>query len=432
MGGNEAVIGGTLPQRMHSCLATLDYCLQANDHSVISSVVRADHKTEASGKKGSLMKTIAHILGLKDYASLDASVTLGELGMDSLMSVEVKQTLERDYDCVLSMEDIRRLTVRRIAAIDQQNHDNNNGDKSCQSFSSQDSPVNDFTFTVATDSVEYINEGKTGRPVILLPPLDGSYGLLNDLVAAIDRPVIGLNWTHDCGPLVTIEDTARHYLNVIDEKLKNLGNDYDLMGYSFGGCVAYEMAVLLQQRPQQLSADTRLILLDSSPVQFGIYADEVMKKLILLDSSPVQFGIYADEVMKKYQLSDHKSQELETLMTFLAQYVSVDYKSVRETLEKTPAEERVEKVSQIFLSSMRKNMDQMNGVTEESVEFIAKSFSNKLLMLNTYSVCNKQRFGGENGVKFANDLLLIRAEDNIVNNKDLIKHDYGLSQTSLM
>ncbi|CAG2105025.1 unnamed protein product [Medioppia subpectinata] len=371
----------------------------------------ADYKTEASGKKGSLMKTIAHILGLKDYASLDASVTLGELGMDSLMSVEVKQTLERDYDCVLSMEDIRRLTVRRIAAIDQQNHDNNNGDKSGQLLSSQDSPVNDFTFTVATDSVEYINEGKTGRPVILLPPLDGSYGLLNDLVAAMDRPVIGLNWTHDCGPLVTIEDTARHYLNVIDEKLKNLGNDYDLMGYSFGGCVAYEMAVLLQQRPQQLSADTRLIL---------------------LDSSPVQFGIYADEVMKKYQLSDHKSQELETLMTFLAQYVSVDYKSVRETLEKTPAEERVEKVSQIFLSSMRKNMDQMNGVTEESVEFIAKSFSNKLLMLNTYSVCNKQRFGGENGVKFANDLLLIRAEDNIVNNKDLIKHDYGLSQTSLM
>ncbi|CAG2180964.1 unnamed protein product [Oppiella nova] len=109
MGGNETVIGGTLPQRMNSCLATLDHCLQEH-HSVMSSVVRADHKIDATNKKGNLMKTIAHILGLKDHTSLDRNTTLGELGMDSLMSVEVKQTLERDYDCILNMEDIRRLT----------------------------------------------------------------------------------------------------------------------------------------------------------------------------------------------------------------------------------------------------------------------------------------------------------------------------------
>lgn len=62
MGGNDVVIGGTLPQRMPSCLATLDSVLQM-DCSVVSSIVKSDQKLEASNKKGNLIKTIAHILG---------------------------------------------------------------------------------------------------------------------------------------------------------------------------------------------------------------------------------------------------------------------------------------------------------------------------------------------------------------------------------
>ena len=62
MGGNDMVIGGTLPQRIPSCLATLDSLLQL-EYPVVSSMVKADHKSEASNKKGDLVKTIAHILG---------------------------------------------------------------------------------------------------------------------------------------------------------------------------------------------------------------------------------------------------------------------------------------------------------------------------------------------------------------------------------
>lgn len=47
-------------------------------------------------------------------------VTLGDLGLDSLMSVEVKQTLEREADIVLSAAQVRELTLRILQDMDAQ------------------------------------------------------------------------------------------------------------------------------------------------------------------------------------------------------------------------------------------------------------------------------------------------------------------------
>jgi fatty acid synthase len=65
MGGNETVIGGTLPQRIGSCLSALDTFLNTSA-AVVSSTVLADRKKSASstGDKGSLVDAVAHILGM--------------------------------------------------------------------------------------------------------------------------------------------------------------------------------------------------------------------------------------------------------------------------------------------------------------------------------------------------------------------------------
>ena len=64
MGGNETVIGGTLPQRIQSCLSVLDKFLNQS-HPVVASTVLAEKvKSDGSGGgKANLVKTIAHILG---------------------------------------------------------------------------------------------------------------------------------------------------------------------------------------------------------------------------------------------------------------------------------------------------------------------------------------------------------------------------------
>jgi len=118
MGGNEAVVGGTLPQRMPSCLTAMDVFLQQQKPTVASMVLAERAGKKDGGKKVSLVEAVANILGMKDVSNLNMNANLNELGMDSLMGVEVKQTLERDHDLVFSMQDIRQLTLAKLKEID--------------------------------------------------------------------------------------------------------------------------------------------------------------------------------------------------------------------------------------------------------------------------------------------------------------------------
>jgi fatty acid synthase len=113
---NDVVIGGTIPQRLSSCLATLDKLLNSS-YSVCSSMILADLKVESMGKKESLVETVAHVLGVREYANIAPNTTLVELGMDSLMAVEIRQILQTDYDLVMSLQEIRKLNVSKMSKI---------------------------------------------------------------------------------------------------------------------------------------------------------------------------------------------------------------------------------------------------------------------------------------------------------------------------
>ena len=65
MGGNDTVVGGTLPQRIRSCLDTLDTFLNL-PHPVLSSFVLAEKAIKSkSGQEGKvdLVLVVARILG---------------------------------------------------------------------------------------------------------------------------------------------------------------------------------------------------------------------------------------------------------------------------------------------------------------------------------------------------------------------------------
>ncbi len=51
---------------------------------------------------------------MRDLSRIDPDMTLFDLGLDSIMVVEVKQTLERLYDLVLSTAEIPHLTVNKL------------------------------------------------------------------------------------------------------------------------------------------------------------------------------------------------------------------------------------------------------------------------------------------------------------------------------
>ena len=55
--------------------------------------------------------------GVKDASSIDPDTSLADLGLDSLMGVEVKQLLERDFDLSLSNTEVRLLNMKKLQAI---------------------------------------------------------------------------------------------------------------------------------------------------------------------------------------------------------------------------------------------------------------------------------------------------------------------------
>lgn len=65
--------------------------------------------------------------GVRDVSSLNADASLADLGLDSLMGVEVRQTLERDYDIVMAMREIRQLTINKLRELSNKKPSGSNG-----------------------------------------------------------------------------------------------------------------------------------------------------------------------------------------------------------------------------------------------------------------------------------------------------------------
>ncbi|XP_039309287.1 fatty acid synthase [Solenopsis invicta] len=116
MGGNDVEVSGTIPQHISSCLATMDIFLQ-EPHPVLASTVFAKKYKSDDGNKADLVATVANVVGIKDIDSINPNITLGDLGLDSLMDMEIKQTLEKNYDIVLSTQEIRSLTISKLRKI---------------------------------------------------------------------------------------------------------------------------------------------------------------------------------------------------------------------------------------------------------------------------------------------------------------------------
>lgn len=126
-------IAGTIQQRISSCLNVMDQLLMTEAPVVSSMVVAQKHVTT----KLNLIESVAHIMGIRDIKTVSKSSTLAELGMDSLMAVEIKQALEREFEIFLSAQDLRNLTFMKLQEL------TDAGKKGDKKSSSQMDPTGD-------------------------------------------------------------------------------------------------------------------------------------------------------------------------------------------------------------------------------------------------------------------------------------------------
>ncbi|OTF71104.1 hypothetical protein BLA29_004313, partial [Euroglyphus maynei] len=389
MGGNNVVIGGTMPQRMPSCLAVLDRFLQMNN-AVYCSHVRAKRNNEKSssssggGSGQDLLKTIANILGIKQMENLAPNTSLAELGMDSLMAVEVKQFLERNYEVILSVQELRSLTVQNLMEIgglsqsststkaDSQTKANVTASKATMTLSMPvlKLPVEKFT--------KLNNNGNNGRPIFFLPPIEGNFELLKQLAQKFSQnPVFGLNWTDALLNCRSIEQASDYFVRLITNIVDDDGSAINLVGYSFGTMIAFDMALKFQLNKSNVS----LIMLDASPINIGSTIHSYRERI---------YNVNTD---------DEHSKQTESLIFFLGQLIRIESKQLRQQIMAIEdKQQQLRKVAEILAEN---GMIQASDIADTMVAI--ESFIGKLIMMAEYKP--EQKFNG--------DVMLIRAEESL-------------------
>ncbi|XP_077508101.1 fatty acid synthase-like [Amblyomma americanum] len=313
MAGDDAVVSGTVSQRITSCLQVLDRFM-CHGGTVVSSFVKADLSIKLDVlKKRDLVQSVARVFGVKDPSSLNPNASLRELGMDSLMAVEVKQTIERELDFTLSMQEIRRITLNELRKISEgeapgelASRDSVAHQHNKDSMDTSEVPRLRLLENLAPDSTLIeMNRAQGATPVFIVHPINGHVNALFELARHLPVRAVGIQATRDI-PVHSVEKIATAYL----QKIQNVQprGPYHLVGYSFGAAVAFEMAVQLQ----------------ASGVIVG--------SLTFLDAAP----LYVKTVItsRRIALKECDGDEETTLLcAYIMQFLDINFSKVRDKLK---------------------------------------------------------------------------------------------------
>ncbi|XP_072140212.1 fatty acid synthase-like [Dermacentor andersoni] len=401
MKGADLDYAGYAPQRISSCLAVLDMLLNQR-RPVVTSFVKSKTSSgsdEKSPKARDLVETIANIFGVKDASSLDPSTSLGDLGMDSLMGVEVQQTLERDYDFALSMPQIRRLTVAKLREMNngsdegtkQQSGSNSTAepqmtDREREPTKASEVPRLAFVEKMVPDSALVdMNGFKGSSPLFFTHSIQGHVRDLLEIASHLPVPAAGVQWTPDI-PVRSIDEMATLYLQRLKEV--QLKGPYNLVGYSFGAIVAFEMALQLQS------------------------AGESVGSLTLLDGAPKY--IAARWSHYQWRFADTKEEnESWLLCIFLMQYLDIDFREVRNQLDQCANRgAKEEAVADILFKAFPKLRS-----SRQDVVTAMRAFYEFVAVATDY----------EPHAKFQGNVVLVKASSPGKSTRQL-PADYGLSQ----
>ncbi|CAG9791213.1 unnamed protein product [Diatraea saccharalis] len=232
-------IANTSQQTISSCLLTLDKFLK-QDAPVVSSIVVAEKKTGVSSS-GNIVDTIAQIMGIKDLKTISQQVSLAELGMDSVTAVEIKQTLEREYEIFRTAQDIRTLTFTRLFELTAQKEA---AATTSERYTKAAAESNNYTFneTIGLRGEESIYEMQ--NILFVLPGIEGAVSMLEPLCKRLKIKVCGLQLGVDHKNETLHQMVHRLYQTICSRLIA--GANFWILGYSFGTLLALELAAKLE------------------------------------------------------------------------------------------------------------------------------------------------------------------------------------------
>ncbi|XP_067011949.2 fatty acid synthase [Anabrus simplex] len=268
----ELVIGGTLQQSVASCLKALDYFLQ-QPLPVVASMVVAEKR--AGSSSGNLSQRILGILGMHDISKIRPNTPLGELGMDSMTGVEIKQVLEQEFEVFLTPVEIRELTVQQLENLGSTRTEEVRDDMKLEEVLH----LGRYLKTMLSDEraeyptmVQLPSLGKLPDTVFLIPGTEGLADTLSPLSVHLNSQTVCLQmFSKECG--YSIKEMAKYFFPLVKAKTVP-GSPVHLVGFSLGGVLALELTAALEQEGYQC----KLVLIDSAPDLMITTMNQLMEK----------------------------------------------------------------------------------------------------------------------------------------------------------
>jgi len=227
---------------------------------------------------------------IKDIKVISQNSSLAELGMDSMMAVEIKQTLEREFDIFFTAQEIRNLTFAKLSQISSANVSNDNTQDEKKLDTEEPNIIKMLVgiiknedFTSETCSDLSIKREETMTEVFLIPGIDGCGTVFNHLASSIKFSATSLHYSaNNVNATNIISETTDHFANHLLPKLRN-GRDFVIVGYSFGSVIAIELI----RRLEAMNFKGRLVLIDGAPEQI-----RTMYKHLISDSNDEDLQIF--------------------------------------------------------------------------------------------------------------------------------------------
>lgn len=197
--------------------------------------------------------------------AISLQATLAEVGMDSMTAVEIKQTLEREYDVFLTGSDIKTMTFAKLMEIQaerNQNADVQGVRKTERALIGMDVILRNMgnEITANLPELPITNLENLQCPtVVLFPGVEGVITVLEPLYKNLQANLVGLQFPNDTQK-DSISEMAALYLPLIESRLIQT-KTFHLVCYSFGGVVALEVAALLEEKGYLGT----IICIDSAP-----------------------------------------------------------------------------------------------------------------------------------------------------------------------
>jgi thioesterase domain-containing protein/acyl carrier protein len=265
--------------------------------------VRADRETKAGSLEERLINQLWSALGA-DPKTLPNHITLGELGIESILAVELQQNLEREYDLKLTLNQVKKITVKQLKDFQSGNKEQIH--KISEDFKTAKANLAKIKFIIPNETHTKLNNVQNGIPIYVLPPVEGIFSSFEELAKKINRPVIGLNWTRDMNDLKNMKEISVYYMNLLKKLSPN--DKYDIVGHSFGALIATKM---FNKAPVG-----RLLIIDlisNKTVDKGVLSDEELfenVKNFIVQNIPETFRDRLDRDLNAIKDIDQKIKKV--------------------------------------------------------------------------------------------------------------------------